>query len=130
MSNSKEKDPDHKSFQLTTSAKTRAKSHAQGFGEFFRNQGVVGLAIGFVIGTQARTLVDQLSNSFINPILGLIVGTGDGLTDKKFALTVGGSTAVFRWGAFAFSLINFVIIAVLIYLVYRWLHLDKLDKKK
>lgn len=125
-----ENSSEHRSFQLTTTAKKKAKSHAQGFFDFFRTHGVVGLAIGFVIGTQARLLVDQFSSSFVNPILGLIVGTGEGLTDKQFALSFGNSTAVFAWGAFAYALINFLIIAVLIYLVYRWLRLDKLDKKK
>lgn len=125
----KKPEAEYETLKLGKQAKKKAKGHAQGFSDFVRTHGVVGLAIGFVIGTQARVLVDQLSNSFINPLLGLIIGSGEGLTVKKFAITLGNTTAVFKWGAFVYALINFLLIAVLIYLVYRWLHLDKLDKK-
>jgi large conductance mechanosensitive channel len=112
--------------------KTRAKTRQQfgGFAEFLRTQGVVGLAIGFIIGTQAKVLVDQLSASFINPLLGLMIGGGENLTAEKFALTVGDNTAVFTWGQFVFVLINFIITAAIIYFTFKWLRLDKLDKKK
>lgn len=113
-------------------AKARAKTHEQfsGFVQFLRTQGVVGLAIGFIIGTQAKVLVDQFSASFVNPLLGLILGSGNNLTAAKFSLTIGKSTAVFAWGQFAFVLINFIITAAIIYFTFKWLRLDKLDKKK
>lgn len=110
-------------------AATRTGKGLQGFVDFIRSQGVVGLAIGFVIGTQAKALVDQMSNSFVNPLLGLIVGSGDGLTSKTFDLTLSDKTATFTWGAFVYSLINFLIIAAIIYFTFRILRLDKLDKK-
>src|SRR5882672_2622074 len=37
-----------------------------GFAEFLREQSVVGLAIGLVIGAQVKALADQLIASFIN----------------------------------------------------------------
>lgn len=113
-------------------AKARAKTHQQfsGFTEFLRTQGVVGLAIGFIIGTQAKALVDQLSASFVNPMIGLLLGSSNNLTSEKFSLTINENTAVFAWGAFVFVLINFVITAAIIYFTFRWLRLDKLDKKK
>jgi len=116
----------------TVSSAARAKTRAQfsGFVEFLRTQGVVGLAIGFIIGTQAKVLVDQLNASFINPLLGLMLGSGNNLTAEKFSLTVGNNTAIFSWGAFVFVLINFVITAAIVYFAFRWLRLDKLDKKK
>ncbi len=110
--------------------KAKTKDHALGFVEFVRTQGVIGLAIGFIIGTQARILVDQLSASFINPILGLIVGSPEGLSDKTFYIEIAGRPATFEWGAFLYVIINFVIIAAIIYFTFRWLRLDKLDKKK
>lgn len=91
---------------------------------------MVGLAIGFIIGTQAKVLVDQLNASFINPLLGLVIGSGENLTAQHFSLTLGDNTAVFNWGQFVFVLINFIITAAVIYFTFRWLRLDKLDKKK
>lgn len=113
-------------------SKARDKTRAEfgGFVEFLRTQGVVGLAIGFILGTQAKVLVDQFSASFINPILGLVIGGGESLTAQKFYITIAGNTAEFKWGAFVFVLINFVITAAIIYFAFKWLRLDKLDKKK
>lgn len=108
----------------------RARNHTVGFVDFIRTQGIVGLAIGFIIGTQAKVLVDQMSNSFVNPILGLIVGGDGGLSAQTFTVTVGDRTAVFAWGEFAFVLINFLILAAIVYFTFKMLRLDKLDKKK
>lgn len=115
---------------MASQAKTKTKQEFGGFVEFLRTQGVVGLAIGFIIGTQAKVLVDQFSASFINPILGLVIGGGENLTAQKFSVTIGGNTAVFAWGLFVFVMINFLITAAIIYFMFKWLRLDKLDKKK
>lgn len=123
--------------ELTTGKKpvrkrvaARARNSTVGFVDFIRTQGIVGLAIGFIIGAQAKTLVDTMSASFINPLLGLIVGGDGGLTAQKVTITVGGRSEDFLWGAFAFALINFMILAAIIYFTFKWLRLDKLDKKK
>lgn len=121
---------DHQTLRLSHRVRKHTKNSFTGFMEFIRTQGVVGLAIGFVLATQAKGLVDQLSNSFLNPILGLVVGTGSGLTNKKVALSVGGSTATFAWGSFAYAFINFLMILAIVYFIYRWLRLDKLQKPK
>ena len=122
--------PPPASKQVTQKVTKTAKKEVNGFVDFIRTQGVVGLAIGFVMGTQAKLLIDQMSNSFINPILGLIVGSPDGLTGKLWHLNVAGRSATFGWGSFVYSVINFIIIAAVIYFTFRWLHLDKLDKKQ
>ncbi len=115
-----------------TATKTSQVTRLDGFMAFFREQGVVGLAIGLVIGTQIKLLVDQLIASFVNPILGLILpGQGD-LSQKKFTLTISelDKTAVFSWGQFAYVLISFLAVVAIIYYIIRALKLDKVDKKK
>ena len=102
----------------------------QGFTDFVREQGVVGLAVGFVLGAQVKTLVDQLVASFINPLLGLLLpGKGD-LAEKSFSLTWFDKTGDFAWGAFVFQLISFMIVALVVYFIVHRLKLDRLDKKK
>lgn len=123
-----EQPPKRKS--VASKARNKTKAEFGGFLEFLRTQGVVGLAIGFIIGTQAKVLVDQLNASFINPLLGLMLGSGTNLTGQKFALTINGNTAVFAWGQFVFVAINFLITAAVVYFAFKWLRLDKLDKKK
>ena len=102
----------------------------RGFVEFLREQSVVGLAIGLVLGTQAKALVDQLIASFINPLVGLLL-PGQGTLDKKeFLVHLNGKTAAFRWGAFAIAVLTFVIVAAVVYFTFKGLRLDRLDKKK
>lgn len=116
--------------KVGSKVKNRAKNSTQGFVDFLRSQGVVGIAIGFVMGTQAKLLIDQMSKSFIDPVLGLILGGDTTLSEKTLYVQVNSASATFSWGAFVYSIINFLIIAAVIYFVFKWLRLDKLDKKK
>jgi len=101
-----------------------------GFVEFLREQAVVGLAIGLVLGTQAKQIVDSLTTNFINPIVGLLTpGNGD-LAKKTFVIHHGAKLGTFGWGAFVSTLISFIIVAAVVYFVIKGLRLDKLDKPK
>ena len=100
-----------------------------GFIDFLREQSVVGLAIGLVIGAQVKALADQLIASFINPLLGLVL-PGTGALDKKvFVLHLGDKAAKFAWGSFAAVMLSFITTALVIYFVFKALKLDKLAKK-
>lgn len=101
-----------------------------GFMDFIRTQGVVGLAVGLVLGVQIKAVVDSLIISFINPLLGLLLpGTGD-LSKKTFTLTLGDKQALFAYGAFLGVLLSFIVVALVVYVLIKSLGLDKLDKKK
>lgn len=106
-----------------------AKSQWQGFSDFMRTQGVVGLAIGLVLGVQIKALVDQIIASFINPLLGLILPGKGELNEKIFVLTIFGEDAKFGYGAFIPVFISFVTVLLLVYFGVKALKLDKLDKK-
>lgn len=97
-----------------------------GFLNFIREQGVVGLAIGVVVGVAAKDTVDALTQGFINPLIGLILPKTDALSEK--VLTI--SDSEFAWGRILLSLINLIIVAAVVYFVIKGLRLDKLDKKK
>jgi large conductance mechanosensitive channel len=109
--------------------KAKAQYRANDFKEFIQKQGVVGLAIGLVLGVQVKAVVDQIVASFINPILGIILPGSGGLADKSFSLTVGSKEAVFSYGAFISVTISFLTVALLVYFGVKALRLDKLDKK-
>jgi large conductance mechanosensitive channel len=102
-----------------------------GFVGFLREQSVIGLAIGIVIGTQVKTVVDALVAGFINPMVALLMpGSGD-LAQKIFVVhRAGHGSQQFKWGNFVATLISFVIVALVIYFGFKLLKLDKLDKKK
>ena len=97
----------------------------QGFLTFIREQGVVGLAVGFILGAEVTALVKSLVTGIINPLIGLI-GNADSLAEAS--IMVGSAEVV--WGAFVAQFINFVIVAGVVYFIFKKLGLDKLDAKK
>ncbi len=112
--------------------KNKGVKHAGGFMEFIRTQGVVGLAVGLVLGGAVTILVRSLIDNLIMPPLGFILGSAEGLKGLSFSLgvTPGGQAAILHYGIFLNDLINFAVIAVVIYFVIHILGLDKIDKKK
>ncbi|MES2953076.1 MAG: MscL family protein [Patescibacteria group bacterium] len=97
-----------------------------GFIEFVRKQGVVGLAIGFVLGGAVQKLVSALVEDIVNPLVGLALGKAGDLSLAVW--TVG--TATIKWGDFVSRMIDFFIIALVVYLGFRLLRLDRLDLPK
>jgi large conductance mechanosensitive channel len=109
--------------------KPQVRSKAEGFADFIRKQGVIGLAVGLAIGTQASELVKNIVSSVITPIVDLLVGKG-GLKDLDLFVQIGDRTATFDFGLLIDSSIKFLAVALVIYFVIMGLRLDKLDKKK
>jgi large conductance mechanosensitive channel len=101
------------------------KGQFSGFIDFIREQGVVGLAIGFILGGAVSKTVSSLVDNVINPLIGIALGKVN-LADR--VLVVGSATL--KYGAFISSVIDFVIIAAVIYFGFKLVGLDKLDKKK
>lgn len=100
---------------------------ATGFVNFLKHNSVVGVAVGFVIGLQAQTVVKQLIASFIDPLFNLIFGKA--LNVRQFHITFHGRTVAFTWGAFAYSLLSFIFVLGSIYAIYRIFKLDRLEKE-
>lgn len=98
----------------------------KGFIEFIREQGVMGLAVGFILGGAISKLVSSLVADLINPLLGILLGSVGGLKAAYFQL----GTAKIMWGSFIGTLIDFIVIALVVYFGVKLLKLDKLDKKK
>lgn len=118
-------------------AKTRAAlikgggtKHINGFTEFIRTQGVVGLAVGLAIGTAAGDTVKKLVEAFIAPVVQFIVGSRGGLETATWHVELLGRSADFKWGAFVSSAIALLATALVIYWIIHVLKLDRLDKKK
>lgn len=98
----------------------------KGFLNFIREQGVVGLAVGFILGGAVSKVVTALINDVINPLLGLVLGKAQGLT--ALTISIGGAKLLF--GDLLSVLIDFVVIALVVYFGVKKLGLDKLDKPK
>jgi large conductance mechanosensitive channel len=93
-----------------------------GFLDFIRTQGVVGLAVGFILGGAVSKVVTALVTDIVNPILGYALGSSEGLKAMKLGPIL--------LGDFVSVLIDFLIIAAVVYFAVKGLGLDRLDKKK
>ncbi len=107
-------------------AKEVVRAPIAGFVQFLREQGVVGLAIGFILGGAVSKVVTAFVTDIINPILSIALGAADEF--RQSAISVGGAQIL--WGDFLSVLIDFVIVAAVVYFGFKILGLEKLDKKK
>lgn len=112
------------------------------FGEFkaFITQGnVMDMAVGSIIGLSFKDIVTSLTNDIISPILGIFGGVD--FSDMKWVIgtkeitdaTTGVTSVVensINYGSFITGVINFVIMALIIFLMVKFLAaLQGLGKK-
>ncbi|MEX0916921.1 MAG: MscL family protein [Candidatus Paceibacterota bacterium] len=98
----------------------------KGFIDFIREQGVVGLAVGFILGGAISQLVAAIVRDVINPLIGIVIGPTSKLADASFQIY----TAKILYGDLISVLVNFIVIALVVYFGVKMIGLDKLDKKK
>jgi large conductance mechanosensitive channel len=84
------------------------------FKEFAIRGNVMDLAIAVIIGGAFGKIITSLVNDVLMPLIGLVLG---GIDFSEQAFTVG--AAVVMWGAFVQSIIDFIIIAFVIFLLVR-----------
>ena len=101
-----------------------------GFKEFLREQSVIGIGIGLVLGTQIKTVVDTIMASLVNPLTTLFLPGEAALTAQKVTIHLRGKEAHIGWGAVVYSIFTFLIVAGIVYAMYKIFRLDKLAKKK
>lgn len=108
------------------------KTLAQEFFDFLKTFGIIGLALAFVIGQAASGLVTSLVNDIINPLIGLFLPAGslDALSAK--VINISGDITEFKYGHLISSIIDFLIIALVVFIAYKQLSRFKLvdDKTK
>ena len=95
-----------------------------GFMDFIRTQGVVGLAVGFILGGAISKVVAALVTDGINPLIGIALGAAEGLQTATVAV---GPVSILL-GHFVSVVIDFLVIALVVYFGVKARKLDKLDK--
>ncbi len=96
------------------------------FRQFIARGNVLDLAVGVIIGGAFQSLVTSLTDNIISPILGC-------LTEVDFnAYTLKIGTLNLRYGAFITDVINFVIMAFIVFLIVKFMNkiLTKKEKKE
>lgn len=84
------------------------------FREFILRGNVMDLAVGVIIGSAFTAIVTSLVKNLINPLIGIFLGRID-LSNLVFKV----GDATFRYGAFLNSVINFLIIALVVFLLMK-----------
>jgi large conductance mechanosensitive channel len=93
------------------------------FKEFAIRGNVMDLAIAVIIGGAFGKIITSLVNDLLMPLIGLLLG---GINFSDQALQVG--SAVVKWGAFVQSILDFIIIAFVIFLMVRAMNRLKRDE--
>ena len=90
------------------------------FKEFVMRGNVLDLAVAVIIGGAFGKIVGSLVNDILMPLIGLILG---GVDFSELAFTVG--EAVVKWGAFVQAIVDFIIIAFVIFLIVKTVNAAK-----
>jgi large conductance mechanosensitive channel len=93
------------------------------FRDFAVRGNVIDLAVAVIIGGAFGKIVGSLVNDILMPLLGLLLG---GVNFSELSFTVG--DAVVLWGAFVQSVVDFVIIAFVIFLIIRAVNKPKKEE--
>ena len=93
------------------------------FKQFIARGNVIDLAVGVIIGAAFTAIVKSLVKNLINPLIGLFIG---GIDLSNLTLKVG--EANFKYGSFLNSIINFLIISFIVFLIVK--AVNKFTKKE
>jgi large conductance mechanosensitive channel len=84
------------------------------FKEFAIRGNVLDLAVAVIIGGAFGKIITSLVNDILMPLIGLVMG---GVNFSELSVTVG--AAVIKYGAFIQSIVDFIIVAFVIFLIVR-----------
>ena len=108
--------------------KDKSTGFLKDFKAFITRGNVVDMAIGVVVANAFKDIVNKFTSSFINPLVGLITGDKS-LVDLKYVYkeavldpetgAVIKNEVAFTWGLFLQSIVDFLIIALVLFIVLR-----------
>lgn len=101
------------------------KNFLKEFEKFIMRGNVVDMAVGVIIGAAFQGIVNSLVNDVISPLLGLIANT-----DLSY-LVLRINDVEIKYGSFLTAIINFLIMALVIFLLVKLLNkISELGHKK
>ena len=113
------------------------KGMVKEFQEFIMRGNVMDMAVGVIIGGAFQAIIKSLVDDVIMPIIGAITGgidftnmyvSLDGNTYDSYAAAKEAGAAVLGYGAFITAVINFLLMAIVIFLVVKGI--NKMHKPK
>ncbi len=122
--------------------KEKGKGFIAEFKKFITRGNAIDLAVGVIIGGAFQAIVNSIVNDLVSPVISLItkgVNFADkfivlGETTEKFATAAQAAEAgfaTFNYGSFITSVINFLIMAFVIFLLVKGINkVSSMGKKK
>jgi large conductance mechanosensitive channel len=104
--------------------KAEKKGMVGEFMEFLMKYQVIGLAVAFIIGAAATKMVSAAVNDIIMPVIAVLIPGGDW---KKTELVLGPVKLLV--GDFAGAIIDFIIIALVVFLIVKFMMKEDATKK-
>jgi len=104
--------------------KAEKKGMVGEFMEFLMKYQVIGLAVAFIIGAAATKMVTAAVNDIIMPIIAVLIPGGDW---KKTEMVLGPVKLLV--GDFAGAIIDFVIIALVVFIIVKFMMKEDATKK-
>lgn len=102
------------------------KKFLEEFKDFALKGNVMDMAVGVIVGGAFSSIVTALTEDILNPIISCIGGTEIGLVTK-----LGNTGQVIDWGSFLSSVINFLIMAFVLFTILKAINkLTSLAKKE
>ena len=110
--------------------KTKGTGFISEFKDFILKGNVMDMAIGVIIGTAFADIVNALTADFINPIIGLL-GGADVAGEIVIKTLTDGTKITINYGHFITQVINFVIMAFVLFIILKAFYsLVEAGKKK
>ncbi|MBO4376682.1 MAG: large-conductance mechanosensitive channel protein MscL [Lachnospiraceae bacterium] len=103
------------------------KSFIKEFKEFISRGNVMDMAVGIIIGGAFTAIVNSLVNDVIMPLISLLTGGFD-FSELCVVLGEGEGAATLNYGAFISAVINFLLIALVIFCLIK--SINKFKKKQ
>ncbi len=103
------------------------KKFMEEFKKFIARGNVMDMAVGVIIGGAFTAIVNSLVNDILMPVLSLITGGMD-FTHLCIVLGKGEEAATLNYGAFLAAIINFLLIALVIFFLIKCI--NKMAPKK
>lgn len=96
------------------------------FKEFIMRGNVMDMAVGVIIGGAFSAIVTSLTDNFIQPLINLIGGA-----EIKGTIPLGTSGQALNYGAFLTAVINFLIVAFVLFIMVKTMNtLEKRSKER
>ena len=103
------------------------KNFISQFKAFALRGNVMDMAVGVIIGGAFTAIVNSLVNDMLMPLLSLLTGGFD-FSGLSIALGEGENAATINYGSFISAIINFLLIALVIFLIIK--AINKVSRKK